>query len=73
MPVSIGRNPFARHDLVREIVRTQKGCSWCGQNFRGRLFAYGHHPDGIYTRPAYLKGEFCSIDCCRSYHDGQPQ
>jgi hypothetical protein len=67
--VTIGRDSFARHDIIRETVRTSKTCDWCGNNERGRLFRYGTSPDSIQNRDSWSSGLFCSIGCYRSYHN----
>ena len=66
----ISHNPFARTSLLREIVQPSgQTCSWCGGlNRRGKLFKYSTLHDGIATRPAVHRGEFCSKSCHDSYH-----
>jgi hypothetical protein len=71
----ISRNPFARHELHSEVehVNPSVTCSWCGR--RGRwlksgltsLKAYFLESDS--GRTSYLTGKFCSLDCCRAYHN----
>lgn len=72
-PVVISHDGFARHEVVRQKCTTDAGCSWCGNNYQGHLFQYGHvRDDDPRQRAGYLRGLFCSIECCRSYHDGAP-
>jgi hypothetical protein len=69
----IGRDPFARFDIVRDALQARVGqtCDWCGQVRQGKrgrrlLFRYGHWSDG--GRTGWLKGSFCSYSCCKAYH-----
>lgn len=74
----ISRNPFAREELHREIVRPSPAslrpfeCAWCGQTRRnGTLFQYGIERDGVspsYTARRNSTGLFCSLSCHNSYH-----
>lgn len=73
MATVIGRNSFARHDIIRERAEnTTGGCDWCGQVKMLRsgpaLFRYGTEPDAIRTQQHWMKGKFCSYDCCKIYH-----
>jgi hypothetical protein len=73
----IARDPFARHTLVRIVVRPLargQTCSWCG-NVRGSrccrtpfLYQYGTEPDAIHPRVAWHDGAFCSKPCHDAYH-----
>jgi hypothetical protein len=63
--IPIGRNPFARFDVVRQACGPGT-CNWCGRQ-RRTVFRYGHSPDG--GRGGWFKGFFCSKSCCESYHD----
>ncbi len=82
-PKVIGRDPFARHDIIRQKVTDLKGgCGWCGQTqhvriknqgrYTGevveRLYQYGIEPDAVRVRQHWSKGKFCSYSCCKSYH-----
>ena len=60
--VTISRDAFARHDVVREKATGE--CAWCGQPARWR---YGIHADGVHTRPSMGRKVFCSRSCERSY------
>ena len=66
--VQISHDAFARHAIRRELIRWQGGCSWCGQNWKGRLFAYYVERDDRPGRLERIKGLFCSIGCMRTYH-----
>jgi hypothetical protein len=65
----ISRDPFAREELHREQVAvTSKGCWWCGMlNRFKKLFVYRVESDGGRVSP--IRGEFCCVDCMRTYHD----
>lgn len=69
---TIGRNCFARYDIIRERANVtpaviRKGCDWCGQTSpNGKLFRYGHDSDG--GRTGWIRGLFCSYDCCKSFN-----
>lgn len=65
----ISRDPFARSELRRNLVRTDLDtCSWCGMNGRGRLYRYSTHVDSISGRRYDHRGLFCSKSCHDSYH-----
>jgi len=63
--VTISRDPFARHDVIRQ--RVNGTCSFCGNPAK---FKYGHCPDAVWPRNNWAKGEFCGIACARAYHGG---
>lgn len=74
----IARDPFARHTLVRSVVRplaAGQTCTWCGSVRTSRrcrttfLYRYGTEPDAIRPRIAWHDGVFCSKSCHDSYHD----
>jgi hypothetical protein len=74
----IARDPFARHTLVRLVVRPLAGgqtCSWCGgvrTSRRSRttsLYRYGTEPDAIHPRVSWHDGAFCAKSCHDAYHD----
>lgn len=65
MSALISRDPFARTELHREIVRTPGRCAWCGQP-RPRLFRYRTETDG--GRRFDHTGLFCSKACHDDYH-----
>lgn len=69
MTVSINHDPFARMELVRITVDSEKPCAFCGRRRdSGRLFNYGVQKDGIRTRPHWDKHLFCSVICYRHFH-----
>lgn len=65
----IGRDPFARHDIIRQampVVAT--GCSWCGNlSPKGKLYRYGIEPDAIRVRQSWSSGLFCCKSCWKNY------
>lgn len=63
----INRDPFAREELHREVVKTNKTCDWCGNNYKGKLYQYRIETDG--GTKSEIKGMFCQIGCLRSYHN----
>lgn len=69
----VGRDPFARTELISERVYVQaaKTCGWCGQvkrtpNGSPFLFAYTQESGG--GRSDRVPGLFCSVGCMRSFH-----
>ena len=66
----ISRDPFARQDGIRQIVRELNGgCDNCGPlRDPGNLFRYGIEPDAIRTPQHWSKGKFCSKQCHNMYH-----
>lgn len=70
IPVSLSRDSFGRFEIVRRIVKTTiSTCSWCGSNWRNRLFEYGTLPDDNLTgRVHWHEGLFCSKLCHDIYH-----
>ncbi len=73
MTVSISRNPFAREDVIREVVKTTCTCQWCGQKRHKKgqpidgLFAYGVENDNGRQSIDY-RHLFCSVGCFRAYN-----
>lgn len=66
MPITYrSRDSFARETRVRSHC-THGTCDECGRE--GRVWQYGTHRDGLNTRPDFVRGWFCSVDCARSYH-----
>lgn len=67
--VTVARDPFARQELERIVVKPLGGssnCGWCGnKNGHGNLFRYRIVSDGgsigLWSR------QFCSVGCYRSY------
>lgn len=66
---TIGRDPFARHDVIRQRVDDASGgCDWCGElSAKRKRYRYGISPDA--GREHFMQGKFCSFSCCKSYHD----
>lgn len=67
----IGRNSFARIDIIRLEVKPANGenCDWCGGlNKRGNLFRYGESPDGIIDRSYLDYRKFCCKQCFLDYN-----
>jgi hypothetical protein len=58
----VGRDPFARHDIIRrQVPITQGGCDFCGnKSAKGRLYEYGTEPDDNPSRRGFYAGKFCS-------------
>jgi hypothetical protein len=82
--VQIGRDPFARHDIVRRLVDADgTTCSWCGRVRRGgkaihpddgakegdKLFQYAIDPDAIQRRLQIIDGLFCTAGCRDAYRE----
>jgi hypothetical protein len=73
--VTISRDPFARQELVRRVVRDGDWeCDWCGMSRyrKGQpagLFEYGFDPDLMTGRVNWMKGRFCCVACLKTYHD----
>jgi hypothetical protein len=63
--VQVCRDSFAGETTVREVIVTELGCSWCGENPHDRLFRYGVEPDSVLGRIAWSDGFFCSVVCWR--------
>lgn len=64
------RDSFAREELHRTTVETTDTCDWCGATRKsGRLYEYSSVRDDRPSRPATLRGVFCSAACFRSYHE----
>ena len=70
----ISRDPFARVELIREIVHlgelTGPTCEWCGCagkfNKSGRtLFRYSYEDDS--GRRHFNEKLFCCVSCFRAY------
>lgn len=63
--VHLSRDPFARMDYVKKYYGIGK-CDWCGR--KGKVWRYGTWSDGLYSKPEYAKGNFCTKSCFESYH-----
>jgi hypothetical protein len=65
----VSRDPFAREEIHRSLVRTNGVCDWCGQRRKTeKLWQYQIGPDSINGRSNVLKGLFCSASCFRNFH-----
>lgn len=77
-PIMISRDPFARESIYRTCNYIYNGthqkitCDFCGcegKRVKGnytRLFVYSVVPDT--GRVNYIKGNFCSVQCMKGYH-----
>jgi hypothetical protein len=61
----IGRDKITDQMILREVIRTDKTCSWCGNNYKNRLFAYYAETNG--SGHSKIKGAFCNVECMRNY------
>ena len=59
---TISRDPFARCEVVRRIVKTAVECAGCARRAR---FQYGRLSDGIRTRVSWSPVLVCGIACLR--------
>lgn len=63
--VQVSHDAFARVSTIRQCVKHQCECAWCGQPAK---FKYGGWPDGYGASPFINDETFCSIGCYRLYH-----
>jgi len=50
-PKVIGRDSFARHDIIRKkVTDLQGGCDWCGQTQHVRIKKQGLHTGEVVER-----------------------
>lgn len=63
---TISRDPFARCETVRRVVKTAVECAGCARPAR---FQYGLLSDGIWTRVSWSPVLVCSIQCFRGLTD----
>jgi hypothetical protein len=64
----IGRDSFARHDIIRQKVETQKNCSWCGnRSAKDNVYQYGINEDQN-NRNQFSDKVFCCVGCYRSLY-----
>lgn len=61
---------------VQDNPDPRAGCDWCGSwrpqrpgSLTRYLWRYGTQSDGYGARVNELSGRFCSVACCRTYHD----
>lgn len=64
--VTISRDPFARCETVRRIVKTNLECAGCARRAR---FQYGTERDGIGTRVSWSPVLVCGLACFRGCTD----
>lgn len=60
--VTVNRDPFARCETVRRVVRVEVECAGCARRAR---FQYGLLADGIWTRVHWSPVLVCSLSCLR--------
>jgi hypothetical protein len=67
-PVQIGRDSFARFDIMRRTVHSANPltCDFCCNNAR---FQYGTWTDGYNRQPEFDTHVFCSKGCWDTYND----
>ena len=66
MKTTVSRDPFARCEVVRRVVRVDVECAGCARRAR---FQYGTEADGIRTRVSWSPVLVCSIQCFRGLTD----
>jgi len=59
---TISRDPFARSEVVRRVVRVEVECAGCTRRAR---FQYGLLSDGIRTRVSWSPVLVCGLACLR--------
>lgn len=76
--IMIDRDPFARYDTIRQVVKgTRQTCAWCGQQRQtptqkalgatvGNLFQYGSEHDS--GRKHFDSHLFCGLSCRQSFY-----
>lgn len=64
--VTVSRDPFARCETVRRLVRVDVECAGCARRAR---FQYGTEADGIRTRVHWSPVLTCSLACFRGMTD----
>ena len=65
----LSRDSFARTTLMKESIKTNETCSWCGSKRKdGKLYRYFIEEDRINVRPQMAKGMFCCKSCFNSYN-----
>jgi hypothetical protein len=66
MKTTVSRDPFARCETVRRVVRVDVECAGCARRAR---FQYGTEADGISARVHWSPVLVCSIQCFRGCTD----
>ncbi len=64
--VTVSRDPFARCEVVRRVVRVDVECAGCTRRAR---FQYGTEADGIRTRVHWSPVLVCGLSCFRGLTD----
>lgn len=64
--VTVNRDPFARCETVRRVVRVEVECAGCARRAR---FQYGLLADGIRTRVSWSPVLVCGLSCLRGCTD----
>ena len=59
---TISRDPFARCETVRRVVRVEVECAGCAKRAR---FQYGRLSDGIRTQVHWSPVLVCGLACLR--------
>jgi hypothetical protein len=62
MKTTVSRDPFARSEVVRRVVRVEVECAACTRRAR---FQYGVEHDGIRTQVHWSPVLVCSLACHR--------
>ena len=62
MKTTVSRDPFARCETVRRVVKTAVECAGCARPAR---FQYGRLSDGIRTQVHWSPVLVCSLACHR--------
>jgi hypothetical protein len=60
--VTVNRDPFARCEVVRRVIRVEVECAGCARPAR---FQYGLLSDGIRTRVSWSPVLVCGLVCLR--------
>jgi hypothetical protein len=60
--VTVNRDPFARCETVRRVVKTDVECAGCARRAR---FQYGRLSDGIRTQVHWSPVLVCGLSCLR--------
>ena len=60
--VTVNRDPFARSETVRRVVKTAVECAGCARRAR---FQYGLLSDGIRTQVSWSPVLVCGLACLR--------
>lgn len=64
--VTVSRDPFARCETVRRVVKTNLECPGCTRRAR---FQYGVEFDGVGTRVHWSPVLVCGLACFRGLTD----